>query len=56
MCMSSPAPIFRVAKTPRPAESVSETRIGGGPPGAAESASRSPAEEEKGEREENGLA
>jgi len=26
--MSSPAPILRVAKTPRPAESVKPTRIG----------------------------
>lgn len=29
--MSSPAAIPRVANTPRPADSVSETRIGGGP-------------------------
>lgn len=28
--MSSPAPIFRVANTPRPADSVSRTSIGGG--------------------------
>ena len=29
--ISSPAPILRVANTPRPADSVSKTRIGGGP-------------------------
>ena len=30
MWMRSPAPILRVANTPRPADSVSKTRIGGG--------------------------
>lgn len=31
MWMRSPLPILRVANTPRPADSVIETRIGGGP-------------------------
>lgn len=30
VCTRSPAPILRVANTPRPADSVSATRIGGG--------------------------
>lgn len=54
--MSSPVSIFRVAKTPRPNDSVRATRIGGGPGRPGFSLSAAVTEEKEEEQEEsNGL-